>query len=153
MFYNPFTPSGFAKGIARAQLKSLQAAQRRNPSMKKEELYCAALRTRFGSMSLVPAILVRDAKETVLDNSPAAEALGLGFNFQGEDYSRRGPTAPTALTPALSRREREKHGPDALAATQWPPPPRGRAPHHVRQTVDRARYNAPDPARHRSALG
>ncbi|MGH8064999.1 MAG: hypothetical protein ACRERE_07105 [Candidatus Entotheonellia bacterium] len=43
MVYNPFSTKGFAIQIAKGQLRALQSAQRRNPGMTRDQLYCRAL--------------------------------------------------------------------------------------------------------------
>src|SRR5712691_10928002 len=85
MFYNPFTVKGFAKGLAHAQLKSLQAMQRRFPSLSREALYVEALSTRPGFTRAEIEELVRDVSQAVKNTSAwmgsSEEALNFRLNY------------------------------------------------------------------------
>ena len=86
MFYNPFSPKGFAKGLANAQLKSFRAFQRKFPALSKEQLYVESLSTRPGY-----------TREEVLDIVQFAKTYITGsFNLQrvvlavaDREYTRR----------------------------------------------------------------
>jgi len=47
-------PSGFAKGVAKAQLKAYKTAKIRNPQHTKEELYVEAISSRPGVLKHFP---------------------------------------------------------------------------------------------------
>ena len=88
LFYSPqiitggymFGIKGFAKGLAKAQLRSFFAYRGKYPEMKPEELYLAALKMRPGYSENLILGLIEDTKEFCTKN-------GKPFNFQEVVYS------------------------------------------------------------------
>jgi|GEM_PF-5578139 len=90
---NPFTPVGFARGIAKAQLKSLHLVKKRYPDCESEEQYALAISMRPG-ISLEKAYeIVENAKfsnfEILKDEAEELKFNMVVIELVSDEYERR----------------------------------------------------------------
>lgn len=86
-----FGIKGYAKGIAKAQLRSYLMYRKQYPEMKPEELYLAAIKTRPGYSEKLILGLIQDAKASAIKEGGKLNLQEVVYTLATFEYSRNKP--------------------------------------------------------------
>lgn len=100
-FARASTPSGFATGLARAQLRSLRMLLRGSPGVPRDELYVRVIQDRPGYGRQLAESLVKDARDIDLQVGDKVRFATVVLQLAAYEYLSRTGNSPMPVMAQL----------------------------------------------------